>query len=170
MHTRARWFGLAAALMLAGLPCQAADITAIVGATVVHPDRDLPSAIASNSTVIIPGSRIESIGPASSTPVPPRATRIDGRGHCLVPALIDSHVLFSQRDTPYPPPDVADFNAWTPYAKEAGRNKPRLPATLRVWLAGGAPGVGDSGGPFWIFDRRAAALRSPAAPRVAVAG
>jgi len=68
MLTRTRCFGLTAALMLAGVPCQATDrsITAIVGATVIHPDRDLPSAVASNSTVIITGRRIGSIGPASS--------------------------------------------------------------------------------------------------------
>src|SRR6266480_5246822 len=76
----AHWLGLAAALMLAGVPCQAAEtsITAIVGATVIHPDRDLPSAVAPDSTVIIAGRRIESIGPASSTAVPAGATRIDG--------------------------------------------------------------------------------------------
>jgi len=68
MPTRTPWIGLAA-WMLASVPCQAADVTAIVGATVVHPDRDLPSAVASNSTVIIAGSRIESIGPTGSTPV-----------------------------------------------------------------------------------------------------
>jgi len=43
MPTRTRWFGLAAAaLMLAGVPCRAADIIAIVGATVVYPDRSFP--------------------------------------------------------------------------------------------------------------------------------
>src|SRR5260221_1292418 len=170
MHTRARWFGLAAALMLAGLSCQAADITAIVGATVVHPDRDLPSAIASNSTVIIAGSRIESIGPASSTPVPPGATRIDGRGKWVVPGLIDSHVHFFQSGNLYTRPDVADFNAWMPYAKETERNKARLPGTFKVWLASGVTGVVDIGGPFWTFDMRDAALKTDAAPRVAVAG
>ena len=96
MPIRTHWFGLAAALMLAGVPCQAADVIAIVGATVVHPDRDGPSAFASNSTVIISGSRIESIGPASSTPVPAGATRIDGKGKWVVPGLIDSHVHFFQ--------------------------------------------------------------------------
>src|SRR5256885_11173701 len=72
MPTRAHWFGLAAALMLAGVPCRAAEtsITAIVGATVIHPDRDLPSAVAPDSTLIIAGRRIESIGPAGSTAVP----------------------------------------------------------------------------------------------------
>src|SRR6266566_5190203 len=170
MHTRARWFGLAAALMLAGLPCQAADITAIVGATVVHPDRDLPSAIASNSTVIIAGSRIEAIGPAGSTPVPAGATRIDGKGKWVVPGLIDSHVHFFQSGNLYTRPDVADFNTWMPYAKEVARNKARLPATFKVWLASGVTGVVDIGGPFWNFEVRDAALKSPAAPRVAVAG
>src|SRR2546429_1461092 len=72
MPTRARWFGLAALLMLAGVPCQAAEtsIIAIVGATVIHPDRDLPSAVAPDSTLIIAGRRIESIGPAGSTARP----------------------------------------------------------------------------------------------------
>ncbi|TMH83617.1 MAG: hypothetical protein E6H49_01920, partial [Betaproteobacteria bacterium] len=87
--------------MLAVVPCRAADVTAIVGATVVHPDRDLPSAVASNSTVVIAGSRIEAIGPAGSTPVPAGATRIDGKGKWVVPGLIDSHVHFFQSGNLY---------------------------------------------------------------------
>src|SRR5204863_1546630 len=67
-------------------------------------------------------------------------------------------------------PDVADFNAWMPYAKEVERNKARLPATFKVWLASGVTSVVDIGGPFWNFQMRDAAVRSPAAPRVAVAG
>src|SRR2546422_11686829 len=105
MPTRTRWIGLAA-LMLAGVPCQAADVTAIVGATVVHPDRDLPYAVASNSTVIIAGSRIESIGPASSTPVPAGAKRVDGKGKWGVPGLIDSHLPFFPTGNLFKPPDV----------------------------------------------------------------
>src|SRR2546429_7068696 len=79
MPTRAHWFGLAAALMLAGVPCRAAEtsIIAIVGATVIHPDRDLPSAVAPDSTLIIAGRRIESIGPAGSTAVPAGGARND---------------------------------------------------------------------------------------------
>src|SRR2546426_6235548 len=88
MPTRTRWIGLAA-LMLAGVPCQAADVTAIVGAAVVHPDRDLPSAVASNSTVIIAGSRIEAIGPAGSTPVPAGGAPVGGGGQGGVPRLDD---------------------------------------------------------------------------------
>ena len=172
MSTRTRWFGLAALLMLAGLPCQAAEtsIIAIVGATVIHPDRDLPSAVAANSTLIIAGRRIESIGPAGSTAVPAGATRIDGKGKWVVPGLIDSHVHFFQSGNLYTRPDVADFNAWMPYAKEVERNKRRLAATFKVWLASGVTSVVDIGGPFWNFEMRDAALKSPAAPRVAVAG
>jgi len=172
MPTRARWFGLAALLMLAGLPCQAAEtsIIAIVGATVIHPDRDLPSAVAPDSTLIIAGRRIESIGPAGSTAVPAGATRIDGKGKWVVPGLIDSHVHFFQSGNLYTRPDVADFNAWMPYAKEVERNKRRLAATFKVWLASGVTSVVDIGGPFWNFEMRDAALKSPTAPRVAVAG
>src|SRR5467141_4048062 len=172
MPTRIHWFGLAAASMLAGAPCQAAEtpITAIVGATVIHPDRDLPSAVAANSTVIIAGRRIESIGPAGSTAVPAGATRIDGHGKWVVPGLIDSHVHFFQSGNLYTRPDVADFNAWMPYAKEVERNKARLAATFKVWLASGVTSVVDIGGRFWIFELRVGAAKSPAAPRVAVAG
>src|SRR6266702_966442 len=169
MPTRTPWIGLAA-WMLAVIPCQAADVTAIVGATVVHPERDLPSAIASNTTVIIAGSRIEAIGPAGSTPVPAGAARIDGKGKWVVPGLIDSHVHFFQSGNLYTRPDVADFNAWMPYAKEVERNKARLPATFRVWLASGVTSVVDVGGPFWNFEVRQAARTNRAAPRVAVTG
>src|SRR2546428_1136828 len=169
MPTRTPWIGLAA-WMLAVIPCQAADVTAIVGATVVHPERDLPSAIASNTTVIIAGSRIEAIGPAGSTPVPAGAARIDGKGKWVVPGLIDSHVHFFQSGNLYTRPDVADFNAWMPYAKEVERNKWRLAATFKVWLASGVTSVVDIGGPFLDFEMRDAALKSAAAPRGGVAG
>src|SRR3989442_7589886 len=166
MPTRAHWFGLAAALMLAGVPCQAAEtpIIAIVGATVIHPDRDLPSAVAPNSTVIIAGRRIESIGPAGSTALPAGATRIDGKGKWVVPGLIDSHVHFFQSGNLYTRPDVADFNAWMPYAKEVERNKRRLAATFKVWLASGVTSVVDIGGAVLEFQMRdPAPERSPAA-------
>src|SRR6266704_294558 len=144
MLTHTRCSGLAAALMLACVPCHAADgsIAAIVGATVIHPDRDLPSAVASNSTLIIAGRRIESIGPASSTPVPAGARLIDGKGKWVVPGLIDSHIHFFQSGNLYTRPDVADFNKWMPYSKEVERNKARLPATFKVWLASGVTGAG----------------------------
>ena len=39
-----------------------------------------------------------------------------------------------------------------------------------VWLASGVTGVVDIGGPFWNFEMREIALKTAAAPRVAVAG
>src|SRR5256886_6868325 len=138
--------------------------------SVVYPDRDLPSAVAPNSTVVIAGSRIEAIGPAGSTPVPAGAARIDGKGKWVVPGLLDSHVHFFQPGNLYTRPDVADFNAWMPYAKEVERNKTRLPATFKVWLASGVTGVVDIGGPFWNFRMRAPAGESPPAPPAARAG
>src|SRR2546430_4902081 len=138
--------------------------------SVVYPDRDLPSAVAPNSTVVISGSRSEAVGPAASTAVPAGAARSDGKGKWVVPGLIDSHVHFFQSGNLYPRPEVADFNAWMPYATEAERNKARLPAAFKVCRASGVTSAVDIGGPFWNFQMRDAAVRSPAAPRVAVAG
>lgn len=50
------------------------------------------------------------------------------------------------------------------------RNKARLPATFKVWLASGVTSVVDIGGPMWNFDMRDAARKTDFAPRVAVAG
>jgi hypothetical protein len=143
---------------------------AIVGATVVHPERDAAHAIERDSTVVVSGRRIVAVGPATATSVPPGATVIDGRGKWLVPGLIDAHVHFFQSGNLYTRPDVIDLNAWMPYAKEVERNKARLAATFKVWIASGVTSVVDIGGPFWNFDMRDAAERTPAAPRVAVAG
>ncbi|HYR34339.1 MAG TPA: amidohydrolase family protein [Burkholderiales bacterium] len=158
-----------AVLLFLAMPAHA-EVIAIVGATVIHPEREMPGAVAANSTVIINGNRIERVGPAASTAVPNGARRIDGKGKWVVPGLVDAHVHFFQSGNLYTRPDVADFNAVVPYAKETARNKARLPATFKVWLASGVTSVVDIGGPFWNFEMRDAALKSPAAPRVAVAG
>jgi imidazolonepropionase-like amidohydrolase len=142
---------------------------AIVGATVVYPERDTNTTLA-DSTVIISGERIVAVGPRASTKVPASATRIDGSGKWLIPGLIDGHVHFFQSGNLYTRPDVADFNAVVPYAREVARNKARLDATFKVWLASGVTSVIDVGGPFWNFDVRAAALKSAAAPRVETTG
>src|SRR5882757_8302820 len=166
-------WGAAAVVSEAGpRAASAADgaLTAIVGATVVHPELDGAAASSADRTVIIAGNRIKAVGPAATTKVPRGATRIDGTGKWVVPGLIDSHVHFFQSGNLYTRPDAADFNAWMPYAKEVERNKARLPATFKVWLASGVTSVVDIGGPFWNFEMRDAALNSPAAPRVAVAG
>ena len=160
---------LAAALAL-GATLGHADSIAIVGATVIYPELGLPRALARDSTVIIDGNRIVRVGPAKSTAVPKGAQVIDGKGKWVTPGLIDAHVHFFQSGNIYTRPDGADFNAVVPYAKETERNKARLPATFKVWLASGVTSVVDIGGPFWNFDMRDASLKSDAAPRVAVAG
>jgi len=160
---------LAAALALSATFAHAERI-AIVGATVIHPELGLPRAVARDSTVIIDGNRIARVGPVKSTPVPKDAQVIDGKGRWVVPGLIDAHVHFFQSGNLYTRPDGADFNAVVTYAKETERNKARLPATFKVWLASGVTSVVDIGGPFWNFDMRDASLKTDAAPRVAVAG
>ncbi len=160
---------LALAALLAFSAAHAEPI-AIVGATVIHPELGLPRAAAKDSTVIIDGSRIVRVGPAKSTPVPKGARVIDGKGKWVTPGLVDAHVHFFQSGDLYTRPDVADFNAVVPYEKETERNKARLPATFKVWLASGVTSVVDIGGPFWNFDMRDASLETDAAPRVAVAG
>jgi len=143
---------------------------AIVGSTVIHPELGLPRALARDSTVIIDGNRIVRVGPSKTTAVPKGARVIDGKGKWVTPGLIDAHVHFFQSGNLYTRPDAADFNAVVPYEKETERNRARLPATFKVWLASGVTSVIDIGGPFWNFDMRDRAAATEAAPRVAVAG
>jgi imidazolonepropionase-like amidohydrolase len=162
---------VAAAIWLAGAAGWAAQPSlAVVGVTLIHPERDAGAAVAPDSTVIVAGDRIHAVGPARSTPVPEHARVIDGRGLWLIPGLIDAHVHFDQSGSLYARPDIADFTRWMPYATEQARNRARLQATFTAWLASGVTGVVDVGGPMWTFDVREAARRSDAAPRVAVAG
>ncbi len=166
-------WGAAAVVSEAGpRAASAADgaLTAIVGATVVHPELDGAAASSADSTVIIAGNRIKAVGPAATTKVPRGARVIDGHGKWVIPGLIDSHVHFFQSGNLYTRPDAADFGAWRPYASEVQRNQARLPQTFRVWLASGVTSVADVGGPFWNFQVRDAARNSAAAPRVAVTG
>ena len=148
----------------------AAKQIAIVGVTVVNPEREAKDAAVADATVVISGGRIVAVGARASTPVAADAVQIDGRGKWLIPGMIDGHVHFFQSGNLYTRPDVADFNAVMPYAREVARNKARLAATFKVWLASGVTSVIDVGGPFWNFDVRAAAERSAAAPRVATTG
>ncbi|MEP6484760.1 MAG: amidohydrolase family protein [Rudaea sp.] len=141
---------------------------AIVGVTVVNPERD--DAAVADQTVIISGEHIVAVGPRASTKIPNGATQIDGKGKWLIPGLIDGHVHFFQSGNVYTRPDGIDLNAAIPYAQEVARNKARLPATFKVWLASGVTSVIDVGGPFWNYEVRDAAAKSDAAPRVETTG
>ena len=165
---------LIAALALFAVTAEAshgslASVVVITGVTVVHPEREGAAVLEPDSTVIIHGDRIDAIV-HGAIELTQGAKVIDGRGKWLVPGLVDAHVHFFQSGNLYTRPDAADFNAVVPYAQEVARNKARLDATFKVWLANGVTGVVDIGGPFWNFDMRDRAAVTAAAPRVAVAG
>ena len=162
---------LAAACAPTGAPVTAppkveADL-AIVGATVIHPERAGAAAVEHGATILVRGNRIAAVGRMAA---PAGAKVIDAAGKWVIPGLVDSHVHFFQSGNLYTRPDAADFNAVVRYADETARNKARLPVTFRTWLASGVTSVADVGGPFWNFTVRDAAAMSDAAPRVAVAG
>lgn len=153
----------------APVPPQAADgDLAIVGATIVHPERDGAAAVERDATIVIRGNRIAAVG--RDIAVAPGMKTIDARGKWVIPGLVDSHVHFFQSGNLYTRPDAADFNSVVRYADETARNKARLPVTFRTWLASGVTSVADVGGPFWNFTVRDAAAMSDTAPRMAVAG
>ena len=151
-------------------PANPQTVTVITGATIVHPSQNGPSAVEPSATILIQGDRIQLAGAGITLELPQGAKIIDGRGKWVIPGLVDSHVHFFQSGNLYTRPDEADFNAVVPYAQEVARNKARLDATFKVWLASGVTGVVDIGGPFWNFDVRDRAAVSDAAPRMAVAG
>src|SRR4029453_5322107 len=124
---------------------------AIVGATVIHPERDGTKASAPDSTIVISGNRIAAVGPRHAISVAAGSTIIDGRGKWVVPGLVDASVHFFRAGNLYPRPDPADFNAWMPYAKEVARNQARLPATFKVWLPRGVRAAARARGPFVHF-------------------
>lgn len=157
---------------LAGAPSAHAQepSIAIVGATVVHPERAAAQGSDADFTIVIAGDRITAVGPSKTTPVPKGATVIQANGKWVVPGIVDSHVHFFQSGNPFTRPDAIDATKVVPYAEEVARNKARLPATFKVWLASGVTSVADVGGPFWNFDARDAARKTAAAPRVTIAG
>jgi imidazolonepropionase-like amidohydrolase len=146
----------------------AAGDLAIVGATIVHPEREGAAATERDATIVIRGNRIAAAG--RGVTVAAGTKTIDARGKWVIPGLVDAHVHFFQSGNLYTRPDAADFNAVVRYADETARNKARLPVTFRTWLASGVTSVADVGGPFWNFTVREAAAMSETAPRVAVAG
>src|ERR1041384_7794457 len=138
---------LAAEASLAGVLEPPNTTVAIVGVSVIHPERDGADAVEHDATVIVERNRIQSVAPAAHAEIPAKARVIDAKGKWLIPGLVDSHVHFFQSGNLYTRPDGADFNAYMPYAKEVARNKARLPATFKTWIASGVTSVVDVGGP-----------------------
>jgi imidazolonepropionase-like amidohydrolase len=175
IRSKSGYHWIVVAALIGVVACARADdalppAIAIVGATVIHPERESASARASDTTVVIAGNRILSVGPASEASIPAGAQIIDAHGKWVIPGLIDAHVHFFQSGNLYARPDIADFTGWVPFAQETARNKARLPVTFKAWLASGVTSVVDIGGPLWNFEMRDVARRTRASPRVAVAG
>ena len=60
------------------LPSRAEADFAVVGATIVHPDRDEKQAKQTGATVVVARNRIVAVGPASSVRVPTGTKVVDG--------------------------------------------------------------------------------------------
>ncbi|HEX3482254.1 MAG TPA: amidohydrolase family protein [Kofleriaceae bacterium] len=70
-------------------------VVAFVGVTLLSLDT---AAAVPDQTVVVRGERIERVGPRGAVEVPPEAQVIAGRGHYLMPGLIDAHVHLARTE------------------------------------------------------------------------
>jgi hypothetical protein len=107
------------------------QVLAITNTTVIDP---LTTAVQRDVTVLVRGTRIESVARAAATRVPSGARVIDGRGKYLIPGLWDMHVHM----------DVPGGRALLPMYVVNGvtgvRDMDGDLAKLRTWQAGVASG------------------------------
>ena len=114
----------------------AADITALVGGTLV--DGTLRDPIR-NSVVLIEGDRITAVGSVDSLPVPAGATVIDTNGMTVLPGLWDMHVHLMINGH-------ADYAHWDKEYPARFRSE-IMPASALQLLHAGITGARDLGGP-----------------------
>jgi imidazolonepropionase-like amidohydrolase len=89
VHRMLRVCPILIACVFASYPsAQQPPAVAIEGVTVIPMDRDR---VIADQTVIVQDGRITAVGAAASATVPAGATRVDGRGRFLVPALAEMH-------------------------------------------------------------------------------
>ncbi len=143
------------------------EYTAIVGSTVLAGDNleAIP-----NGTVLLRGNRIEAVGRHDAVAIPAGAHRLNAHGMFTSPGLIDAHVHFFQSGGLYTRPDAIDLRTVRPYTEELEWIKNNVYDTFGRYLRAGITTVVDAGGPFWNYNVRADAAKTPAAPRVFVAG
>jgi len=91
-----KWIGLALVIVVLASMVTACgekevtgDIIALTNVNVIPMDQER---VMSDQTVIIREGRISEIGPSASIKIPSGATKIDGTGKYLIPALADMHV------------------------------------------------------------------------------
>src|SRR5688572_27322529 len=83
---RSVWRGVLAVPVIVLVPTLSAQVTAIVGATVIDGNGGAPLV---DATLVIDGKRIKALGRRSSVAAPPGATVVDAKGKFIVPGLID---------------------------------------------------------------------------------
>src|SRR5207247_1741955 len=137
-----------------------AEKIALTGGTVINP---ADGKILSNTTIVIDGERIISIGQNA----PNESRKIDCAGKFILPGYIDTHVHFFQSGDLFTRPDGADLNSVRPYRDEVGWIKSHLADTFARYLRCGITSVVDVGGPMWNFEVRKTADSTAKAPLLA---
>ena len=139
------------AVLLAAVPGPAAQeaVVAITNVSVIPMDRET---VLADRTVIVRGGTIATIGPAASTAVPEGATRIDGKGRFLIPA-------------------IAELHGHIPPATPEQMSDAQIEALLRQYVAGGIGTVrGMLGHPRHLGFRERAARREIVSPIIYTSG
>jgi imidazolonepropionase-like amidohydrolase len=72
----------------AALPVAQGPVTAFVSVNVIPMDT---SSVLTDQTVVVADGRISAMGPARTTQMPQSATRVEGKGKFLIPALAEMH-------------------------------------------------------------------------------
>jgi len=134
------------AVLLAQQPPQP---VAFVNVNVIPMDRN---GVVADQTVIVSGGRIAAVGPASSTPVPDGALRVDASGKYLVPGLAEMH-------------------GHVPAVNAQGTNRQFVEDVLFLYVAAGATTVrGMQGHPTQLELRARVDRGELIGPRLVLAG
>src|SRR5437899_11399685 len=95
---RAMLILLVVALVLAASPAPRPAAPPVVVFTGVHVVPMDTERVLDDQSVVVRGDRILAVGPRATTPIPPGATRIEGRDRWIMPGLVDMHVHFNDPD------------------------------------------------------------------------
>ena len=158
---------LAAAAALVQGPPAFAQVTALVGGTIIDGTGRTPVA---NGIVIVTGDRITCVGTSAQCAVPANARRVDATNRFITPGLVDAHVHFSQTGWIDGRPDGLAAPSLYPYAETARGLRANPARWYRSYLCSGITAVFDVGGHPWTTQLPARAERDTLAPRVRAAG
>src|SRR5262245_21530553 len=83
----ARALVLAGLVSFAGVMPAAAQTTAFVGARVI----DGRGKVLENATIVVRDGKIDAVGPAARTRVPPGTESVDAKGMTIMPGIVNAH-------------------------------------------------------------------------------